>query len=142
MTIALPPWIVLDSLIQQWLLEDIGRGDRTTAGLQLSQETLSSAHWIAKEAGVIAGLPVAARVFYLLDTRTRFQPIVAEGQLCQPGDIIARLHGSLETLLTGERVALNLAMGLSGIATTTRRYVERSQSFRHSWWILAKPHRV
>ncbi|MGL5083411.1 MAG: carboxylating nicotinate-nucleotide diphosphorylase [Microcoleaceae cyanobacterium] len=129
MNATLPSWIVLDPLIRQWLLEDIGRGDRTTAGLQLNQDSVGSAHWLVKEAGVVAGLPIATRVFHLLDPRTRFQPLVSEGQFCQPGDLIAQLQGSLEALLTGERVALNLAMRLSGIASLTRQYVEAITDF-------------
>lgn len=123
MNATLPPWIVLDPLIQQWLLEDIGRGDRTTAGLKLSN-SMGFAHWLVKEAGVVAGLPIAARVFHQLDAQTRFQPMVPEGHFCQPGDLIAQLQGSPEVLLMGERVALNLVMRLSGIASLTRQYVE------------------
>jgi nicotinate-nucleotide pyrophosphorylase (carboxylating) len=64
-TAILPPFLVLDPLLQSWLLEDIGRGDRTTSPLFLHQASTSQAKWIAKEAGVIAGLPIAARVFKL-----------------------------------------------------------------------------
>ncbi|NEO96675.1 MAG: nicotinate-nucleotide diphosphorylase (carboxylating), partial [Moorea sp. SIO3G5] len=58
----LPPPIVLDPLLHQWLKEDIGRGDRTTQGLFTQEVSSGNGQWIAKEAGVIAGLPIAARV--------------------------------------------------------------------------------
>jgi nicotinate-nucleotide pyrophosphorylase (carboxylating) len=125
MKAILPPEIILDSLLKQWLLEDIGRGDRTTQGLCLEQDSLGKAEWIVKEEGIIAGLPIAARVFQLLEPKIIFLPTVKEGELCQSGDAIAKIEGSKEALLTGERVALNLAMRLSGIATLTRKYVEK-----------------
>ncbi len=121
--VALPPWLVLDPLLQQWLQEDIGRGDRTTQGLFPVSAPLGQAQWICKEAGVIAGLPIAARVFKQVDAGVAFTPAVAEGNWCEPGQAIAHLQGPLDALLMGERVALNLAMRLSGIATATRRYV-------------------
>ncbi len=120
---VLPPFLLLDRHLQDWLLEDIGRGDRTTQSL-ISPGT-REAVWIAKEAGVIAGLPVAARVFYLLNPSTVFTRLVDEGEAVEKGQTIARIQGAFDALLTGERVALNLAMRLSGIATITRQYVEK-----------------
>jgi nicotinate-nucleotide pyrophosphorylase (carboxylating) len=122
---VLPPFIVLDQLLQSWLLEDIGRGDRTTQSLIQQDETEGQAQWIAKAPGVIAGLPIAARVFQLLNPKVTFTPFAIEGQYYQKGYAIARIHGSLDALLMGERVALNLAMRLSGIASLTREYVEK-----------------
>ncbi|BAS57070.1 nicotinate-nucleotide pyrophosphorylase [Leptolyngbya boryana IAM M-101] len=74
---------------------------------------------------MIAGLPIAERVFQLLNASTVFTPIVQEGEAVQKGQTIAEIQGAYDALLTGERVALNLAMRLSGIATLTRRYVEK-----------------
>ncbi|WP_416669093.1 carboxylating nicotinate-nucleotide diphosphorylase [Egbenema bharatensis] len=121
----LPPFLLLDRLLQDWLIEDMGRGDRTTQGLLAHTLKTGKAQWVCKEAGVIAGLPIAARVFQLLDHQTKLMPTVAEGQWCEPGQVVAQMEGTLNALLTGERVALNLAMRLSGIATMTRRYVEK-----------------
>lgn len=133
MIAVLPSWLVLDPLLHSWLLEDIGRGDRTTQSLLTGEVGFGQAEWSAKQAGVIAGLPIAARVFqFLSDSLLRssasgvsFIPIVAEGESCYPGQVIATLHGPLDALLMGERVALNLAMRLSGIATLTHKYVEK-----------------
>lgn len=121
----LPSWIVLDPLLQSWLLEDIGRGDRTTQSLCTGNVGLGKADLIAKEPGIIAGLPLAARVFQLLNQDATFVASVTEGEPCQKGQVVAGIHGSLDALLTGERVALNLVMHLSGIATLTRQYVEK-----------------
>ncbi|MDV2996720.1 MAG: putative nicotinate-nucleotide pyrophosphorylase [carboxylating] [Chroococcidiopsis sp. SAG 2025] len=122
---VLPPWLILDPQLRDWLAEDIGRGDRTTQSLLAHNPPIGQAKWVAKASGVVAGLPVAARVFQLLDERVKFVDHVAEGESCQPGQVIAEMSGALNALLMGERVALNLAMRLSGIASLTRQYVER-----------------
>ena len=122
---VLPPFLLLDPLLHNWLLEDIGRGDRTTQSLIAHGSWVGQAKWVAKAPGVIAGLPVAKRVFELLDEKVSFIAVAAEGELCQPGQSVAEIQGSLDGLLMGERVALNLVMRLSGIATLTRKYVEQ-----------------
>lgn len=119
---CLPPWIIIDPWLQQWLAEDIGRGDWSTQGLGLQHR--GQARWVAKENGVIAGLPMAARIFQLLDPSMEFQVLAGEGQAVTAGTVVATMAGNLGSLLTGERVALNLVMGLSGIATMTRQYVQ------------------
>lgn len=128
-TAILPPAILLDPLLKNWLCEDIGRGDRTTGGLFAGEIPTQSGQWVAKQSGVVAGLPVAARVFQLLDATVEFVPLVAEGEPCEAGQEISRFQGKVDALLMGERVALNLAMRLSGIATLTRQYVEAIADF-------------
>jgi nicotinate-nucleotide pyrophosphorylase (carboxylating) len=122
---VLPPFLVLDQLLQGWLLEDIGRGDRTTQSLLSENPTDKEAKWIGKAPGIIAGLPIAARVFQLLNHQVNFVNITAEGAKCEPGQVIAEILGPLDALLMGERVALNLTMRLSGIASLTNIYVEK-----------------
>nr|WP_202895401.1 carboxylating nicotinate-nucleotide diphosphorylase [Iningainema tapete] len=112
-------------MLRGWLLEDLGRGDRTTQTLLNHNATDGLALWVAKANGVIAGLAVAARVFELLNEKVSFVPRVPEGAWCQRQEVVAEIHGSLDTLLMGERVALNIVMRLSGIATLTRKYVEQ-----------------
>ena len=125
-TIAvLPPLLVLDPLLKCWLLEDIGRGDRTTQSLLAPEVTTGQGWWVAKAPGVVAGLPIAARVFQLLSEQVSFVAVAPEGKWCEPGQMVAQLQGPLDALLMGERVALNLTMRLSGIATLTRKYVEQ-----------------
>jgi nicotinate-nucleotide pyrophosphorylase (carboxylating) len=120
---SLPSNLVLDQLIRPWLLEDIGRGDRVTQALIVKGSHPDSATWIAKENGIVAGLPIAARVFQLLDPKVEFEVLVKEGAGVMTGEVLARISGPFEALLTGERVALNLAMRLSGIATATEKFV-------------------
>lgn len=121
-TATLPPWLVLDPLLENWLREDLGRGDRTTQAICGQAQTWGKAELEVKQPGVVAGLSLARRVFELLHPQTQFQCVI-DGEVCEPGMAIATLQAPLETLLMGERVALNLVMHLSGIATATRRYV-------------------
>ena len=125
MNTVLPPLLVLDPLLRSWLLEDIGRGDRTTQALLMKEVSSAQAEWVAKAPGIIAGLPVAARVFQLLSEKVNFVAVAPEGEWCKQKQVVARVEGSLDALLTGERVALNLAMRLSGVATLTRKYADQ-----------------
>jgi len=123
----LPNWNLLDPLIDTWLLEDIGRGDHTTAALLYGQiNPVVKAQWIAKEDGVVVGLPIAERVFQSINSdQFSFQALVKEGQYCHSGQVIVEIKGHLDTLLTGERVALNIVMRLSGIASATQKYAQK-----------------
>jgi nicotinate-nucleotide pyrophosphorylase (carboxylating) len=103
-----------------WLAEDVGSGDVTTLAL-IDEDTTCKAVVLAKEPGVVCGLEVAAAVF--AEVGVAFEPIVAEGATVEPGPI-AKLDGPARSVLTGERVALNLIGRLSGVATLTRRYVD------------------
>lgn len=127
--IALPSFLVLEPLLRSWILEDVGRGDCTADNLFADQVAdlpiNGQATWTVKEAGVVAGLPIAAQIFQLVDQRVEFAPTAAEGTWCEAGQVIARLSGPMRGLLTGERVALNVGMRLSGIATLTRKYADR-----------------
>ncbi|GAB1544562.1 carboxylating nicotinate-nucleotide diphosphorylase [Scytonema sp. NUACC21] len=118
-----PHDLVIEPLLRDWLLEDIGRGDRTTQALINNEQ--GKAKWVAKAPGVIAGLPIAAKVFNLLSEKVTFVPVVAEGENRERGEVVAEIEGPLDALLMGERVALNIVMRLSGIASLTRKYVEK-----------------
>lgn len=124
-TVALPSKLMLDSLLVDWLREDVGRGDRTTAGILSPGDRPGKATWLAKETGVVAGLPMAKRVFELLDDTVKVENWLQDGEVCEIGQPLLHIEGPLSALLTGERVALNIAMSLSGIATVARAYGER-----------------
>jgi nicotinate-nucleotide pyrophosphorylase (carboxylating) len=116
--------LLLEPLLKTWLLEDIGRADHSSKVVSINP-AVTSASWIAKQAGVIAGLPIAAQVFQILNPHVQFDALIAEGQRCEKGQQIAHIQGPIDALLTGERVALNIAMRLSGIASSASEYVER-----------------
>ncbi len=96
--------------------EDIGDGDITTNNLINASEN-KTAQLVAKEAGVIAGLPVAKMVFTKFDNNLEWNEIMPDGSHVVPGDIIAEFKGNYRALLTGERKALNFLQRLSGIAS-------------------------
>jgi nicotinate-nucleotide pyrophosphorylase (carboxylating) len=120
------PWLSpsVDRLIDLALEEDIGTGDVTTRAL-IPPDLQGEAHIRAKAHLVVAGLPVAARVFQKLDAGLNFAPQAAEGQEVEPGTVLAVVTGPAAPILTGERVALNFLMRLSGIATFTRDMVQQ-----------------
>ena len=109
----------LDRLIDLALEEDIGPGDVTTQAV-VDPELRGEAHIRAKATLVVAGLPVAARVFRKLDANVGFEAETEDGQEVAAGTVLARLTGPVASILTGERVALNFLQRLSGIATFTR----------------------
>ncbi|MCH5583464.1 carboxylating nicotinate-nucleotide diphosphorylase [Shimazuella sp. AN120528] len=116
--------IQLRQSIREMLNEDIGAGDITTESL-VEANHRSSAVLLAKQSGVIAGLPIVALVFQELDPHLEFQAQVAEGQKVEAYQTIAVLSGSTRAILTAERVALNLLQRMSGIATLTRQLVDQ-----------------
>lgn len=83
-----------------------------------------SARFLVKGDGVIAGLATLEIVFGMLDTSAEVRVLVEDGSRVRPGDIVATVSASVIALLSGERTALNLMQRASGIATTTRRYVD------------------
>jgi nicotinate-nucleotide pyrophosphorylase (carboxylating) len=112
-----------DEIIQAALREDMPDGDVTSESV-IPPAAVSEAVLLAKEAGVLAGLPVCQRVFELVDGRVAFQAKSEDGLPFRKGDILARLKGPSISLLKGERTALNFLQRLSGIATATRRFVD------------------
>jgi nicotinate-nucleotide pyrophosphorylase (carboxylating) len=112
-----------DPLIEAALREDMPEGDITSESV-VPADSVSRAVILAREAGVLAGIDLAGRVFQKIDPLVRFQKTFKDSQAFKPGDVLARLEGSSISLLKGERTALNFLQRLSGIATKTRRYVE------------------
>jgi nicotinate-nucleotide pyrophosphorylase (carboxylating) len=112
----------LDPLIDLAFEEDIGIGDITTeATVPPTQEGIGIL--LAKSDGIVAGLPVAERVFAKLDETLLFHALVTDGDAVQAGTPIAEVQGSAKTILIGERTALNFLQRLSGIATLTAQFV-------------------
>ena len=113
----------LDPLIALAFEEDIGIGDITTeATVSAAQEGIGTL--LAKSGGIVAGLPVAERVFAQLDPKLAFHARVRDGDTVEAGTPIAEVRGSAKSILIGERTALNFLQRLSGIATLTAQFVE------------------
>jgi nicotinate-nucleotide pyrophosphorylase (carboxylating) len=118
----LPERIVLDQIIGRALEEDLASGDVTTAAL-IPPHLAARARIVPKQSGILAGVQVAARVFQQLDPSIDFQPMLLDGDRVEGGESVALVSGSLATILTGERTALNFMQRMSGIATMTDSYV-------------------
>jgi nicotinate-nucleotide pyrophosphorylase (carboxylating) len=117
-------------LIRLAIREDLDRlYDWTTVSL-VPGEAQGSALVVARQAGVIAGLPAAALILAEYDPKIEWSPLVTDGQQVAAGTPVARISGNARSLLTAERPLLNLLGHLSGIATLTRRYVDAVTSTR------------
>lgn len=112
----------IEATIRQALAEDIGDGDVTTDCI-VPADLVLTGRFVAKQAGVLAGLKVAAQTFDLIDQTVQFTSHAADGVTVTPGQIIAEVRGPGRALLSGERVALNFLQRMSGIATLTRQFV-------------------
>ncbi|MDQ1638072.1 MAG: hypothetical protein QOF62_1411 [Pyrinomonadaceae bacterium] len=114
----------IEACIHRALAEDLGAGDATTAAI-VSPSLSIRGDIIAKQAGIIAGLDVAAKVFFTLDETVVVETNVSEGERVADGTVIAKLYGPARALLTAERTALNFLGRMSGIATLTRQFVDK-----------------
>ena len=116
--------LALYRLIIDALAEDIGTGDVTSASV-IPGDLSFHGVMAAREEMVVAGMPFAAEVFRIVVPEAKFTAKVTDGSKIGPGTILAEMDGPAQGLLTAERTALNLLQHLSGIATLTRRYVDR-----------------
>lgn len=116
--------IVVDELLRLALKEDITSEDITTNSIIRNDKTRAKVTLICKEDGIIAGLPVFARVFEILDSQVIVKFTCKDGDVVTNGDILATIEGDVRTLLAGERVALNYLQRMSGIATYTHSIVK------------------
>jgi nicotinate-nucleotide pyrophosphorylase (carboxylating) len=106
------------------LAEDVGSGDITSRAI-IAQDVRFHGVMRARHAMVVAGLPVAREVFRIVEPEASFRTLVADGDAVKADAALAEIEGPARGLLTAERTALNFLQMLSGIATTTRQFVER-----------------
>ena len=111
--------------IREMLAEDIGSGDITSKAL-LSPKAKAKAKIIAKQHGVLAGVSEAMVAFDEVGVQAK--ALKSDGQQIKAGDVILRLKGPARGILAAERVALNLLMRMSGIATATRGLIDRARN--------------
>jgi nicotinate-nucleotide pyrophosphorylase (carboxylating) len=112
----------LHIIIHRALEEDLGDGDITTLST-VPPRSLLKGKFIAKEPGIIAGIEVVGETFKYLDPRVSFSSRVSDGDRVSKGMVLATIRGNGRALLIAERTALNFFQRMSGIATTTRLYV-------------------
>jgi nicotinate-nucleotide pyrophosphorylase (carboxylating) len=114
----------VETCVRTWLAEDLGfEADWTSVGL-LSPTAVAELQVVARHAGVIAGLPVAALVCELVDRELVFRPLATEGAKVAAGEAVASLAGPVRDILVAERTVLNAMGRMSGVATAVSRLVE------------------
>ena len=113
----------VDPLILSALSKDINNEDVSTNSV-MSENVAGQVDLICKEDGIICGLPVFERVFYLLDPQTKFDVLVKDGDAVKAGQKLGTVYGDIRVLLSGERTALNYLQRMSGIATYTHEMAE------------------
>jgi len=114
---------LIDELIRLAFAEDIGDGDHTTLCC-IPPTEMGKSHLIIKEQGIIAGVEVARRIFHDFDPELVMETFINDGAEVKPGDIAFVVSGKVQSLLQTERLMLNVMQRMSGIATTTHKYVE------------------
>ncbi len=121
------PDLVLEPVIRNALAEDLGTyGDITTRTV-IPADVTYTARLNAREAGVVSGMQIARIAFHLVDPALKIETLIADGQPCAKGDVLMTIEGSAASILSGERVALNFAGRLTGIATMTATYVAETE---------------
>jgi nicotinate-nucleotide pyrophosphorylase (carboxylating) len=115
-----------DTLIEAALTEDMPQGDITSESV-IPADSESEAIILAKEEGVLAGINVAERVFHKIDPSAVFEKKINDGQKFKKDQTLATIQGPSISLLKGERTALNFLQRMSGIATTTQKFVRALQ---------------
>ncbi len=110
--------------IRQSLLEDIGAGDHTSLAC-IPIDSKGKAKLLIKDTGVVAGVELAESIFKMVDANLKFTKFIDDGTIVNYGDIVFHIEGDDQSILKSERLVLNCMQRMSGIATTTKLYVER-----------------
>lgn len=125
--ITTPPDLILEPMVRAALSEDFGAfGDITTQAV-IDPDTRYSAEIRAREAGVVSGMQIAAIAFRLVDPALTIEMLLSDGTACDAGDVLMRVEGRAASILSAERVALNFAGRLSGIASLTAKFVAQTE---------------
>lgn len=118
----------LKLLVESALKEDIGNGDHSTLCC-IPPGARGNAELKIKEAGMLAGLDVAEKIFRQMYASTVFTPLMKDGEFMQPGQIAFTVEAPVQVILQCERLVLNCMQRMSGIATLTNSYVKKLEGF-------------
>ena len=118
-----------DEFIENALKEDIGDGDHTSRAC-IPADAIGKAQLLVKEEGILSGVNVAARILNKLDREIKINIYKQDGDRVAPPDIAFVVEGRIRALLKAERLVLNIMQRMSGIATTTRQYVDRLEGLK------------
>lgn len=121
------PDLILEPLVKMALMEDLGSyGDITTRAV-IPENTTYSAKINTREDAVVSGMQIAAMAFRLVDPSLEIEQYISDGVHCQKGKTLMTVKGNAASILAAERVALNFAGRLTGIATKTADFVEKTK---------------
>ncbi|ESQ94570.1 carboxylating nicotinate-nucleotide diphosphorylase [Asticcacaulis benevestitus] len=118
------PDLLIEPIVRDALLEDLGRAGDVTASAVIQPKARFKAEFRARKTGISAGIDCARLAMTIMDPQIRFETLLPDGSEIKPGDVIARVEGKARAILAAERVALNLLCHLSGVATLTSDYVK------------------
>jgi len=119
-----PSKLWIEEIIDRALAEDLGKGDITTEAL-IPGDQQGTGFIVAKEEGILAGTGAANQVFHRVDPELKVEILLEDGAGVKPGSKVAKVSGSIASILKAERIALNFLQRLSGVASETNRYVAR-----------------
>lgn len=119
------PKVSIQDEVRRALLEDLGRAGDLSTQATIDPETIATGLFVARDAGVVCGLPHAALAFEALDSGLLFEQKLSDGDHVTPGTVVASVSGDARSILSAERTALNFMCHLSGIATLTSRFVSQ-----------------
>lgn len=127
MSFATVPDMILEPMVRNSLMEDLGSyGDVTTRAV-IPADTTYEARINAREDAVVSGMQVAKIAFHLVDEGLKVDTVIADGQPCKKGDTLMTISGLASSILSAERVALNYAGRLTGIAAKTAGFVKAAK---------------
>ncbi len=127
------------TLIELALEEDLRGGCDLTSIALVPAEQNGTVQIVARQPGVVSGLPIIEQVFWEIDAEVQVDLLLRDGESVSPGRVLASLEGPVRSLLTGERTVLNFLTALGGVATLTRRFVDATEGTRAGFWILVRP---
>lgn len=120
---------LIDELLELSFAEDIGDGDHTTLCC-IPADAIGKQRLIIKEDGIIAGVEIAKMVFHKFDPELKVDVFINDGARVKKGDIAFEVTGKVQSLLQTERLMLNIMQRMSGIATTTHKYMEQLKGLK------------
>ncbi len=130
--IAPLPELMVEPIVRAALLEDLGRAGDVTTDAVVPIDLKGVAVMAARETGVVAGLQAASLAFRLIDPNVQVEIVRPDGSDVAPGDIVLRVAGPARALLSAERIALNFACSLSGVASATAELVRAAAPMGHA----------
>jgi len=120
---------LLDSFLENAIKEDIGDGDHSSLSC-IPKTATGKAQLLIKQDGILAGVEIAKKVFNKIDESLSFEQFLFDGSEIHQGDRVFIIEGKIHSILQAERLVLNIIQRMSGIATTTKTYVNKISGTR------------